>query len=211
MELIGERGRPTMLFLDIGGVLLTNGWDRTARRKAAEEFSLDHDEMNERHHLTYDTYEAGKISLDEYLDRVVFYESRTFSQNEFIDFMFAQSEPFHEMIDVVRTLKSKYKLKIGVISNEGRELTEYRISKYDLNAFVDFFVSSCFVHVRKPDRKIFQMALDMAQVFPDKCLYIDDRSMFVDIARGMGMRGVHHLNVNATSAALSQHGLTTFL
>jgi putative hydrolase of the HAD superfamily len=210
MELIGNIWRPTTLFLDIGGVLLTNGWDRTARRKAAEEYGLDYDEMNERHHLTYDTYEAGKISLDEYLDRIVFYESRTFNRNEFIDFMFAQSEPFEEMIDVVRILKSKYKLKIGVISNEGRELTEYRISKFYLNSFVDFFVSSCFVHVRKPDKKIFQMALDMAQVFPDKCLYIDDRSMFVEIARDMGMRSVHHLNFNATNAALSLYGLRTF-
>jgi putative hydrolase of the HAD superfamily len=62
------------VFLDIGNVLLTNGWDRRLRREAAEKFGLDHEEMNERHHLTFDTYEEGKLSLEEYLTRVVFYE-----------------------------------------------------------------------------------------------------------------------------------------
>ena len=84
----------TTLFLDIGGVLLTNGWDRNIRIRAAEKFGLDQDEMNERHHLTFDTYEEGKLSLDEYLHRVVFYQDRSFSPEEFKAFMYAQSQPF---------------------------------------------------------------------------------------------------------------------
>lgn len=138
------------LFLDIGGVLLTNGWDHDSRKRAAELFGLDATEMNERHHLTFDTYEEGKISLDEYLARVVFYCDRRFSQEEFKDFMFAQSRPIPEMIKLVRQIKKAYGLEIAALSNEGRELTMYRVEKFQLREFIDFFISSCFVHYRKP-------------------------------------------------------------
>ncbi len=89
----------TTLFLDLGGVLLTNGWDRAARQRAAERFHLDYDETNERHHLTFDTFEEGKLTLDEYLDRVVFYQPRDFSRGTFVEFMYAQSQPYQDMID----------------------------------------------------------------------------------------------------------------
>ncbi|MFN2245418.1 MAG: HAD family phosphatase, partial [Anaerolineae bacterium] len=118
----------TTLFLDIGGVLLTNGWDHNMRQKAAKAFDLDYEEMNERHHLTFDTYEEGKLSLYEYLERVIFYEERPFSLEEFKAFMFEQSQPYREMIDLVCKLKERYRLKIAAVSNEGRELTVYRIA-----------------------------------------------------------------------------------
>src|SRR5689334_3321256 len=112
----------TTLFLDIGGVLLTNGWGRDSRARAADKFGLDYDEMNERHHLTFDTYEEGKLSLDEYLNRVVFYKERSFSREEFKDFMYAQSQPFPEMIGLMRALKTQHGLHVAAVSNEGREL-----------------------------------------------------------------------------------------
>src|SRR5512136_3248390 len=111
------------LFLDVGGVLLTNGWDRSMRERAAETFKLDYEEMDERHHLTFDTYEEGKLSLDEYMERVVFYEKRPFSKREFKDFMFAQSQPFPQVIDLLQGIKARYGLKVAAVSNEGRELT----------------------------------------------------------------------------------------
>ena len=197
----------TALFLDVGGVLLTNGWDRRMRAKAAELFGLDYTEMNERHHLTFDTYEEGKLSLEEYLDRVIFYQIRTFSRDEFKQFMFAQSRPFPEMINFIRKLKARYGLKIVVISNEGRELTVHRIQTFNLGEFVDFFVSSCFVHFRKPDADIFRMALDMAQVPQERVIYVDDRAMFVEVAQGLGLRGIVHKNVETTREALATLGL----
>ena len=119
----------TTLFLDIGGVLLTNGWDRHARMHAAETFHIDFGEMDERHHLTYDIYEAGRLSLEDYLNRVVFYEERPFSIEEFRTFMFSRSQPYNEMIDLVRVLKTRHHLKTVAVSNEGRELTRYRIQQ----------------------------------------------------------------------------------
>jgi putative hydrolase of the HAD superfamily len=198
----------TTLFLDIGGVLLTNGWDRGMRRRAAEVFGLDYAEMDERHHLTFDTYESGKLSLDEYLDRTVFWADRPYSRDAFREFMFEQSKPFPEMIQLVRDLKNRYGLKVATVSNEGRELTTFRIEKFELRTVVDFFVSSCFVHYRKPDADIYRIALDIALANPAEVIYIDDRLMFVEVARGLGIRGVHHSSCASTRAALADFGLS---
>lgn len=198
----------TTLFLDIGGVLLTNGWDHNIRARAADKFSLDYNEMNERHHLTFDTYEEGKLSLDEYLNRVVFYEKRPFSGNEFKAFMYAQSQPFPEMIELMRNLKAQHSLQVAAVSNEGRELNTYRVQQFKLGEFIDFFVSSCFVHYRKPDADIYRIALDIAQASPDEVVYIEDRAMFVEVARGLGIRGILHKDCETTQKALETMGLS---
>ena len=197
----------TTLFLDIGGILLTNGWDHNIRARAAEKFSLDYAEMNERHHLTFDTYEEGKLSLDEYLKRVVFYQPRDFTPDVFKAFMYAQSQPFPEMIELMRGLKTQHGLQVAAVSNEGRELTTYRVQQFKLGTFIDFFVSSCFVHYRKPNEDIYRIALDIAQANPDQVVYIDDRAMFVEVAQGLGIRGILHTSYQATIKVLEQFGL----
>src|ERR1700690_1680588 len=209
---IGEPMAPsspiTTLFLDIGGVLLTNGWDRDIRVHASEKFGLDYKEMDERHHLTFDTYEEGKLSLDEYLNRVVFYQDRSFSREEFKAFMYAQSQPFPEMIELMRGLKTQYGLQVAAVSNEGRELTVYRVQQYKLGTFIDFFVSSCFVHYRKPDADMYRIALDISQVSPEQVAYIDDRPMFVEIAQELGIRGIIHKDHESTRKTLETMGLS---
>jgi len=199
--------RITHLFLDIGNVILTNGWDRRMRQQAAAFFELDYEEMNERHHLTFDTYEEGKLTLDEYLNRTIFYEERSFAPEDFRSFMFAQSKPIPEMMDMVRSLKTKYGLKVAAISNEGRELTIHRIQTFRLTDFVDFFISSCFVRCRKPDADIYRIALDVAQVAPPKVAYVEDRQMFVDVAEGLGIHGIIHRDYVSTRASLASLGL----
>jgi putative hydrolase of the HAD superfamily len=198
----------TTLFLDIGGVLLTNGWDHNSRRRAAETFGLDYEEMSERHHLTFDTYEEGKLSLDEYLKRVVFYQQRVFSPEEFKQFMYAQSKSYPDMIKLVRGLKTQYGLQVAAVSNEGRELTMYRIQQFELRTFVDFFVSSCFVHYRKPDEDIYRIALDISQAQAEQVVYIDDREIFVEVARELGIKGIIHTGYDATQKSLEGMGLT---
>ena len=197
----------TTLFLDIGGVLLTNGWDHQARRRAASNFKLELAEMEDRHHLTFDTYEEGKLTLEEYLGRVVFYKKRPFSRAEFRRFMFAQSKPYPEMIAMIARLKARYGLKIAVVSNEARELNTHRIRTFKLARLVDFFVSSCFVHIRKPDADIFRLALDIAQTPAEQVIYIENTPMFVQIAEGLGIRSILHTDYNSTRAKLSEFGL----
>src|ERR1017187_2615380 len=126
-----KKGAPiSALFVDIGGVLLTNGWDHQSRKRAAIHFKLNLAEMQERHELNFETQEEDKTTFKEYLDRVVFYQKRAFTRAKFRRFMFAQSQPYAEMIALVRNLKAKYGLKIIVVSNESRELNAYRIRQF---------------------------------------------------------------------------------
>jgi HAD superfamily hydrolase (TIGR01509 family) len=197
----------TCMFLDIGGVLLTDGWDHHARKRAATNFKLELAEMEERHQLNFATYEEGKISLEEYLGRVVFTQKRPFTRAQFRRFMFAQSKPYPEMIGLIAQLKVRHGLKIAVVSNEGRELNAYRIRKFKLDGFVDSFISSCFVHVRKPDADIFRLALDIAQAPARQVIYIENTPMFVQIAEGLGIRSILHMDYRSTCAKLASLGL----
>ncbi|WP_243362158.1 HAD family hydrolase [Fundidesulfovibrio terrae] len=197
----------TTLFVDVGGVLLTNGWDREARKRAARHFGLDHEAMDERHHLTFDTYEVGKLSLDGYLERVVFHRDRPFTPSEFRAFMFAQSKAFPEMIALVKRIRDRHRLKVVVVSNEGRELNEHRVRAFGLGSFVDCFVSSSYVHFRKPDEDIYRIALDIAQAAPFQVAYIDDRPLFVEVAASLGIAGIVHKDVETTRLALKDMGL----
>lgn len=197
----------TTLFLDIGGVLLTNGWDHHARKRAAKHFKLNWAEMEQRHSLNFNIYEEDKLTLEEYLGRVVFYQKRAFTRAEFRRFMFAQSKPYTEMIVLVRNLKARYGLKIVVLSNEAREVNAHRIRKFKLDEFVDAFVSSCFVHLHKPDTAIFRLALDIAQTPVQQIVYIENTSMFVQIAEGLGIRSILHTDYRSTCAKLTSIGL----
>jgi putative hydrolase of the HAD superfamily len=197
----------TCVFLDIGGVLLTNGWDHHARKRAAAKFNLELAEMEGRHHLCFETCEEGKLTLEEYLGRVVFYQKRSFTRAQFRRFMFAQSKPYPRMIEMIAQLKVRHRLKIAVVSNEARELNAYRIRKFKLDGFVDFFISSCFVHVRKPDADIFRLALDIAQMPARQTVYIENTPMFVQIAEDLGIRGILHTDYMSTCEKLSSFGL----
>ena len=195
------------LFVDIGGVLLTDGWGHESRKLASKTFDLDLEEINDRHNIIFDTYELGKFTLEEYLSRVVFYEKRPFTPAQFRKFMFTQSKPYPKMIELIRKLKARYGLKVAVVSNEARELNSYRIQKFKLDDFVDFFISSCFVHLRKPDADIFHLALDIAQVPADQVVYIENLMMFVQVAEGLGIRGICHTDYKSTCAKLASFGL----
>lgn len=197
----------TCVFVDVGGVLLTNEWDHHARKRAATNFNLDLVELDERHHLNFSTYEEGKITLEDYLNRVIFYQKRSFTRTQFQSFMFAQSKPYPEMIELIAQLKIRRGLKIVVVSNAGRELNEYRIQKFKLDRFVDSFISSCFVHIRKPDADIFRLALDVAQAQARQVIYIENTPMFVQIAEDLGIRSILHTDYSSTNAKLASFGL----
>lgn len=195
------------LFLDVGGVLLTNGWDRKARSLAAREFDLDNEEFQERHHMVFDSFEKDKLGLDEYLKLVVFHRDRPFTKEDFTEFMFERSRALPGMINLIRKLKAHYGLRTVVVSNEGRELANYRIKKFKLIEFIDSFIFSCFVQFRKPETGIFRIALDVSQADPRHVVYLDDREMFVEVAQSLGIAGIHHLRYGSTRAALAEMGL----
>lgn len=195
------------VLVDIGGVLLTDGWTHRARKLSAKIFNLNPKELENRHSQAFDTYELGKLTFTEYLNRVVFYEKRPFTKAQFRKFMFAQSKPYPDMIELVCKVKAKHGLKIVVVSNEARDLNAYRIRKFKLDLFVDVYISSCFVHLRKPDAEIFRLALDIAHVPARQVVYIENTPMFVQIAEDLGIRSILHADYRSTCAQLTAFGL----
>lgn len=193
-----------VVFMDIGGVLLTNGWDHNSRQKAAKHFDFDYDEMNILHNFIYNVFEIGSISLDEYLETVVFNCPRNFTKFDFKEFIFSQSEELPEMLSWLKIWKKQTDLPVFAISNEGFELNDYRIKKFQLHQVFDGFFSSCYLRIRKPDPRIFQKAMKIAQIKPEKCLYFDDRPMLVHASKKLGMTAILHEKFETTKEVLEK-------
>src|SRR5579864_3323356 len=178
------------IFWDVGGVLLTNAWDHTQRIAALEHFRLDEEEFHSRHEMVVSSFERGKITLDEYLDRTVFYRNRPFTRDEFRDYMFSLSQPMPEVLAFARALADSGKYLMGTINNESRELNLHRIEKYGLKKIFSVFVSSCFVGFRKPEADIYRLALEITQFPAEECCFIDDRPLNLDAATKLGMHTI---------------------
>jgi putative hydrolase of the HAD superfamily len=190
------------LFFDIGGILLTNGWGHESREEAARKFGLDYNEVKELHTFIFNTYEAGSISLDEYLDTVVFNHPRDFAREDFKQFMFEQSLELPDMLAWLKEWKKDCGFRIISINNEGKELNDYRVKKFRLHECFDAFISSCEVGIRKPDPHIFKLALGIAQAHPQECVYFDDRKMFALAAQKLGIRAYQHTGFASTQKIL---------
>ncbi|MGA2813838.1 MAG: HAD-IA family hydrolase [Candidatus Acidiferrum sp.] len=197
----------TTLFWDIGGVVLTNGWDRHARRHAASEFNLDWDEFQDRHDLAFPAFDAGNTSLDEYLNRTLFYRQRSFTREQFTAFMYAQSKEFPESRAMLRAVARTGKYFVGAINNEPLELNQYRIESFDLRRDFQVFFSSCYVHSRKPEELIFRVALAVTQRPAARCLFIDDRPLNLESPRRLGMHAIHYENPEQLRAELKSYGV----
>ncbi len=194
-----------ILFSDIGGVLLTNGWGHESREAASKKFGIEYGEMDVLHDFIFNVYEMGKISLDVYLDTVVFNHPRNFSREAFKEFMFEQSVELPKTLSwLINWKKRNPMVKIISINNEPKELNEYRIEKFKLHKVFDAFISSCEVGMRKPDPGIFRLALGIAQAKPAECLYFDDRPMLVEAAKKEGIHAHHHKNFEETKLIIEE-------
>ncbi len=198
---------PTALFFDIGGVILSNGWDRGARHRAIEKFGLDAEEFASRHEMVVDAFEMGQITLDEYLRRTVFYRRRPFTRDEFESFLYSQSHEHPDALAVVRRLSAAKRWLVATLNNESCELNEYRIKKFKLRELFSIFFTSCFLGVRKPDEKIYHLALSITQRSPAESVFIDDRDINIEAAARVGMRVVHYKNPEQLTADLARLGV----
>jgi putative hydrolase of the HAD superfamily len=195
------------IFWDVGGVLLTNAWDHTQRSAALAHFHLDEQEFHDRHEMVVSSFERGKITLDEYLDRTVFYRPRPFARDEFRDFMFSLSQALPGVLEFALALRDSDKYFMGTINNESRELNAYRIEKFGLRQIFRVFVSSCFVGLRKPERDIYRLALETTQFPGEECCFIDDRSLNLECAAKLGMKTIEMKGVEQLRADLEKFGV----
>ena len=193
------------LFWDVGGVLLTNAWDHEERNFAIEQFHLDKDEVESRHKLCVQPFEEGRMSLDEYLQQTVFSQPRTFSPEEFKQYMFSLSKAKPDVLEIARGLRDRYLM--GTINNESRELNQYRIATFQLTEYFQIFVSSCFLGLRKPDERIYRLALDLTQRKAEECCFIDDRQVNIETAAKVGMRAILLRDAGQLKADFEKNGV----
>jgi len=196
------------IFWDVGGVLLTNAWDHTERAAAIEHFHLDEADFHSRHETVVSSFERGEITLDEYLDRTVFYRDRPFTREEFRDYMFSLSQPMPDVLAFARALAGSGKFFMGTINNESRELNVHRIEKYGLREIFRLFVSSCFVGLRKPESGIYRLAIEITQFNPEQCCFIDDRAPNLECAAKLGMHTIQMQTLEQLRAELAKLSVT---
>lgn len=201
---MAEKASAKVLFFDIGGVLLSNGWGHVSRKKAAEKFGIDYGEMEVLHHFIFNIYEIGKITLDEYLETVVFNKPREFTPDEFKRFMLGESTELPGLLGWLKSWKRESGFRIISLNNEGKELNDYRVKAFALHECFDAFISSCEVGMRKPDPGIYRLALSIAHQVPEQCFYFDDRMMLVEAAKKHGIRAFHHEDFESTRAIVGK-------
>ncbi len=197
-----------VLFFDVGGVLLSNGWDTASRRAGAETFDLDWDEFQERHHLVSRDFEMGKLTLREYLQRTVFYRDRPFSEAAFIEFMKGRSVAKPESLALAQGFAGTGRYVMATLNNESRELNDYRIKKFGLTSFFSMFLTSGYLGVTKPNERIYEIAVEVTGYRPQQCVFIDDRKINLECATLAGIHPIHFTNVDALANSLADLGVT---
>jgi len=201
--------RITALFWDVGGVLLSNAWDREQRQRTLKEFNLDVVEFESRHEMLVSSFERGKITLQNYLERIVFYRPRSFTIEAFTQHMFSLSTPIPETLQLGKELSRSGKYQMSTINNESKELNLYRIQTFGLREIFSLFVSSCFVGLRKPEEGIYRLALEITQRPPEECCFIDDRPLNLDSASRLGMQVIQMKTAEQLRADLQKLGVTS--
>ena len=197
-----------VILFDVGGVLLTNGWDRVERAAAAAHFGLDAEALETRHAALMDAWERGEIDLNEYLSAAVFYEPRAFSRSEFFSFMLAQSQRLpHGALHILAELAASNACLLGALNNEARETNEFRFGHFGLRRYFKVAFSSCYVGLRKPEPAMYLRALDILGRPPERVLFIDDRAENVAGGLAAGIKAIQFTGTDALRAELEKLGV----
>ena len=200
-------GSITTLVWDVGGVLLTNGWDHTERAEVAGEFGLDLADLNRRHEAVFDGYERGRTTLSSYLHDTVFYTPRPFTAEAFRAAIHRRSRPHPEVIELARQYSGTNRYRMAVLNNEGQEFNEYRIGTFGLAEIFSVFFSSCYTGLRKPEPLAYRQVVQMLQEPPPSCVFVDDREENLVPARHLGMRTIRFEDASGLERELAQMGV----
>jgi|SRR5580658_9914314 putative hydrolase of the HAD superfamily len=197
-----------VILFDVGGVLLTNGWDHSERADTMQHFHLDRAAFEVRHTANYDAWERGEIPMKTYLGATVFYEPRNFSQDEFFAYMLGQSKVLADgALGILGELAASEKCMVGALNNEARETNEYRFEKFGLRTYFKVALSSCYLGLRKPDLAIYKRALDILGRPAERTLFIDDRAENVAGAVAAGMKAIQFLGAESLRLELRDLGV----
>ncbi len=197
-----------VILFDVGGVLLTNGWDHRERAAAVEHFHIDPEPFEKRHLSIVDAWERDEVTLDTYLDTAVFFEPRPFPREDFFAFMLSQSRVLpNGALGILDELAASNPCMLGTLNNEARATNEYRFQKFGLRRYFKVMLSSCYVGLRKPEPVIYRRALDILGVPPARILFIDDRPENEAGAAAEGMKTIQFTGENALRRELQELGV----
>jgi len=197
-----------VILFDVGGVLLTNSWDRGERAQVLEKFHLDCAALEARHLEPYRAWEKGEITVECYLDASVFCEPRSFSRDEFFAAMCANSKPLpNGALGILGELAASDKYMLGALNNEARETNEYRFRHFGLWNYFRVALTSCYLGQRKPEPVIYQRALDILGRPAERILFIDDREDNVAAATAAGMKALHFQGADALRRDMQRLGV----
>ncbi len=202
-----------VILFDVGGVLLTNGWDHGERAAAAAKFGLDAQALEARNAEVMDAWDRGAIALHQYLQATVFYEPRAFSEDEFFAFMLAQSRPLpNGALAILAELAASNPCAsnvcmLGALNNEARETNEYRFSHFGLRRYFKVAFSSCYMGLRKPEPAMYQRTLNILGNKPERVLFIDDRAENVAGGSAAGMKAIQFTGADALRMEFSSLGV----
>jgi putative hydrolase of the HAD superfamily len=197
-----------VILFDVGGVLLTNGWDHGERAAAVEKFHLDAADLDARHEKVFADWDRGAITMDDYLNSTVFYEPRSFSREEFSAFVLSQSRVLPDgALPILKELAAAGNYLLGALNNEARETNDYRFKTFGLRNYIDVALSSCYLGLRKPEEAIFRLAIDVMGSKPERILFIDDRQENVDAAKAQGMVTIRFQGADALRSELNELGV----
>jgi putative hydrolase of the HAD superfamily len=197
---------------DVGGVLLTNGWDHAGRAAVLKHFAVDIASVEPRHEVANDPWEKGLMTAEQYLLQTVFFEPRPFTPAAFLQQMKEQSQLLpNGAIRILQELAASEEVELAMLNNEARELNDYRIERFALGLYFDVFLSSCYLGLRKPDAKIFEVALDVLQRDPEEVAFIDDREQNCAAAEALGIHAIPYHDEAQCVQALEHLGLHTLV
>jgi len=198
----------TTLLFDLGGVVLTNGWDENSRREGTEYFKLNYDEVEQRHNKIFPDFEKGNVSLIKYINEVIFYKKRNFNTDDFINFIKSRTKSYKSTLQILEELSRDKKYLLATINNESYELNLFRINQFKLYKYFIAFFSSGFLNTRKPEPQIYKIALNVLHKKPQECLFIDDRIENIEEADKQEIQTIHLTDVESLKNLLIKKNIT---
>jgi HAD superfamily hydrolase (TIGR01509 family) len=198
------------LFWDIGGVVLTNGWDIDQRTKVLSRLGVDLEAYEEVHERANYYWERGLITAKEFFAQTVL------NPNPKLDLTFdivwkqvcAQSKVLHpECLDILAELKRQGRYRLATLNNESRELNGHRLDAFKLRSLFDYFICSGYVHEMKPLPGVYRSAIDISGFEARTALFIDDKEENCESAKVLGMQTIWFKNPEQLCTALADYDI----
>jgi len=198
------------VFWDVGGVILTNGWDLTQRTRVLSRLGVDLEAYEEIHERVNYYWERGLINAEDFFMQTVLRTNPKL--NLTFDLLWpqvcAESKVLHaECLDILAELKEQRKFRLATLNNESRELNEHRLNAFKLRSLFDYFICSGYVHEMKPNPGIYRSAIDISGYAPERALFIDDKPENCEAAISLGMQAIWFQSPLQLRQELAQRGI----